>query len=309
MDTIAHIRESDHHIQTVEQHLLEAKSLAEGFGKSANMNHICGLSALLHDAGKLTEEFKDYILKAVHDPENAPKRGSVDHATAGGKLLYESYHSTKSDPYYTILAEVVGNAIISHHAYLHDFLSPDLESPFLKRVRDKDIPQFNQTKDYFFEKVIDENSFQQYVTLAKDELKALLKGHSPQDYPKQLHFITKFVFSTLIDADRTNTRIFEENKDYQSIQTTELMNIYYEKLMLKIEAFKEHPDAENRINKLRASMSDQCDDFAEKPSNIYTLSIPTGGGKTLASLRYALKHAKKYHKKRIIYIVPNPSSP
>jgi CRISPR-associated endonuclease/helicase Cas3 len=51
-------------------------------------------------------------------------------------------------------------------------------------------------------------------------------------------------------------------------------------------------------------MSRQCDRFAEKPSGIYTLSIPTGGGKTLASLRYALKHAATYHKKHIIYVVP-----
>ena len=51
-------------------------------------------------------------------------------------------------------------------------------------------------------------------------------------------------------------------------------------------------------------MSDQCDTFADRPSGIYTLSIPTGGGKTLASLRYALKHACKYGKQRIIYVVP-----
>lgn len=59
-----------------------------------------------------------------------------------------------------------------------------------------------------------------------------------------------------------------------------------------------------RINRLRSEMSEQCDAFAEKPSGIYTLSIPTGGGKTFASLRYALKHAQLYNKKRIIYIVP-----
>lgn len=51
-------------------------------------------------------------------------------------------------------------------------------------------------------------------------------------------------------------------------------------------------------------MSEQCEQFAKNPSGIYTLSIPTGGGKTLASLRYALKHAQLFNKKRIIYIVP-----
>src|SRR5699024_11377618 len=75
-------------------------------------------------------------------------------------------------------------------------------------------------------------------------------------------------------------------------------------LMEKINSFKKHEDAGSPINLLRSKMSDQCDKFAEKPSGIYTLSIPTGGGKTLASLRYALKHAKLYNKKRIIYVVP-----
>src|SRR5690606_14539761 len=63
-------------------------------------------------------------------------------------------------------------------------------------------------------------------------------------------------------------------------------------------------DSNESINLLRAQMSDQCDSFADRPSGIYTLSIPTGGGKTLASLRYALKHAVKYNKQRIIYVVP-----
>ncbi|SES30025.1 CRISPR-associated helicase/endonuclease Cas3 [Salipaludibacillus aurantiacus] len=304
MEFIAHIRENDGSIQTVEDHLLETKALAEKFGKSSGMGHICGLSALLHDAGKLTEEFRDYILKAVNDPEHAPKRGSVDHSTAGGKILFNSYHSTQSDPFYTVLSEVVGNAIISHHSYLHDFLTPDLDSPYLRRVKEKELLQFKQTKDYFYRKVMDENTFDHYVTAAKDELKILLKNYAPEDYPRHLHFITKFVFSSLIDADRTNTRLFEENQEYEPINSAELMDNYYDKLMMKIKAFKEHPDAGNRINKLRASMSDQCEDCAEKPSDIYTLSIPTGGGKTLASLRYALKHAKKYGKKRIFYIVP-----
>ena len=74
--------------------------------------------------------------------------------------------------------------------------------------------------------------------------------------------------------------------------------------MSKIRSFKEQPDAHSRINLLRAEMSEQCEEFAYKPSGIYTLSIPTGGGKTLASLRYALKHAQLYNKKRIIYVVP-----
>src|SRR5699024_7134396 len=58
------------------------------------------------------------------------------------------------------------------------------------------------------------------------------------------------------------------------------------------------------INQLRNELSEKCDQFADEPSSIYTLTIPTGGGKTFASLRYALKHAQTHHKSRIIYVVP-----
>src|SRR5699024_12273657 len=51
-------------------------------------------------------------------------------------------------------------------------------------------------------------------------------------------------------------------------------------------------------------MSHLIDQLADNPSQVWTLSIPTGGGKTLASLIYALKHAIKFNKKRIIYVVP-----
>ena len=62
--------------------------------------------------------------------------------------------------------------------------------------------------------------------------------------------------------------------------------------------------ANTPINQLRREMSRQCEAFALRPSGVYTLSIPTGGGKTLASMRYALKHAIEHNKERIIYIVP-----
>lgn len=304
MNYIAHIRESDNKIQTIEEHLLEVKKLAESYGEKLDVKHLTGLAGILHDIGKYTNEFREYILEAVSNPDAPPKRGSVDHSTAGGKLLYELFHTEGNITRYKgISAEIVGNAIISHHAYLQDFLSPDLESNYLNRVRNKELTEFNMTKRYFFERVMSETDFYAYVDRAAVELESFLAKESPEHSEKQLMFLTKFIFSTLIDADRTNTRLFEENKTYGLLDNyEELFSLYYEKLMGKINSFKE--EESTPINHLRAEMSNRCDRFAERPSGIYTLSIPTGGGKTLASLRYALKHAKRYNKKHIIYIVP-----
>lgn len=306
MKYIAHIRESDQEVQPVSVHLSEVKELAESYGEKIGVKHLAGLAGLLHDLGKYTNEFREYIIEAVSNPHSPPKRGSVDHSTAGGKLLYELFHTERDiNKYKGMVAEIVGNAIISHHAYLQDYLNPDLESTYLKRVRDKELPEFDMTQQAFFENVMSRADFYTYVDKAAMELEIYLKKVNTSHFEQQLMFLTKFIFSSLIDADRTNTRLFEENKTNPPVNhNEELFNLYYERLMGTIQSFKEKPDAHTPINLLRSEMSDQCDKFAEKSSGIYTLSIPTGGGKTLASLRYALKHANLYNKKKIIYIVP-----
>ncbi|MGX4671004.1 CRISPR-associated helicase Cas3' [Cerasibacillus sp. JNUCC 74] len=304
MDFIAHIRQSDNNIQRVKDHLLEVKELAEQYGTPMGIKYLCGLAGVLHDFGKYSNAFREYIIQAVHHPDAPPKRGSVDHSTAGAKLLFDLFHKDHIVPEKAIVAEVVGNAIISHHSYLHDFFTPELDSKYLTRVRDKEIPEYDYMVENFFTYVMSERDFHYYVDQATKELLFFIQNEPPESCEKQLMFLTKFIFSALIDADRTNTRLFEENKHQTSIDHEELFQNYYDRLQDKINSFQHHEKANTPINQLRSSMSEHCDRFAENPSGIYTLSIPTGGGKTLASLRYALKHALLHNKKRIIYVVP-----
>jgi len=307
MHYIAHIRESDGKEQSIEEHLLAVQTLAESYGAKIGARHIAGLAGLLHDMGKSTEQFRTYLLEAVSNPDAPPKRGSVDHSTAGGMLLYELLHAGVPSMYEGLLAEIVGNAIISHHSYLHDFLSPDLESGYLKRVRDKDkaLIEYEQAKSYFFEHVMSSEVFNNYVASAVVELEAYLERPSADSIESKLMFLSKFVFSALIDADRTNTRLFEANKTAEpELNYKELYRGYYNDLLGEVQSYTEREDAGTPINQLRIKMSEKCDQFASQPPGIYTLSIPTGGGKTLASLRYALKHAERYDKKHIIYVVP-----
>lgn len=305
MKYIAHIRECDKQIQSVEEHLLGVQALAEQYGDKIGVKHIAGLAGMLHDMGKYTNAFRAYILEAVYNAGSPPKRGSVDHSTAGGKLLYELFHTGNTSRYSGLLAEIVGNAIISHHSYLHDFLSPELESPYLNRVREKHLEEFEISKQAFFKHVISEKEFGEYVSKAAAELEVYLGKCASESIESKLMFLAKLIFSTLIDADRTNTRLFEENKTIELQQNRKvLFESYYVKLMEEISTYQAREDSGTPINLLRREMSDQCDRFAENPPGTYTLSIPTGGGKTLASLRYALKHASLYGKKHIIYVVP-----
>lgn len=304
---VAHYRTCDKQPQMVREHLSGVKKLAEYYGHHLGVGHITGLAGMLHDLGKYTDHFQNYLKQAVFHPENPPKRGSVDHASAGGKLLFEKYHESRPrDQLKMILAEVVGNAIISHHSYLHDFLNFELESPYLRRVtkQEDQLPEYSKARHVFFNEVLSPEAFDHYVDRAVDELKIYINANKGNIMEK-LTLLNRFVFSVLIDADRTNTCEFEENTLAASpTATIDLFHTYTDKLLRYLDSLNQKPESKSTINQLRKEMSLQCDQFALRPSGIYTLSIPTGGGKTLASLRYALKHAQLYKKKRIIYIIP-----
>lgn len=298
---IAHVREMDKAKQTLKEHLFGASRIAETHGAKLGLKHVAGLAGLLHDLGKYSDEFQDYLDKAVFHPELAEKkRGQVDHSTAGGKLLFSMLHNKENTFHEKLLAEIVGNAIISHHSNLQDYISPTIESNFLKRVLEKELAEYELAVERFFQEVMTKAEFTEYVTKAVEEIKQFTDNS-----PTQSFFLTKYIFSCLIDADRTDTRMFEEQaQEEERIQYRPLFEHYYQKLMNHLTSLRESSEAKQPINVLRSAMSEQCESFAKRPSGIYTLSIPTGGGKTLASLRYALKHAQEYDKQRIIYVVP-----
>ncbi|GJM77192.1 hypothetical protein HMSSN036_94080 [Paenibacillus macerans] len=150
---IAHIRQSDGKIQTVEEHAREVKELCEQYGAKIGVAHLAGLAGLLHDMGKYTAEFKNYIQEAVANPEAPPRKGSVDHSTAGGRLVYERYHRTASSVIDKFAAEWIANCVISHHQGLRDFVEPNASSPFLERVEKKALNEYEQAKQKFFEAV------------------------------------------------------------------------------------------------------------------------------------------------------------
>lgn len=305
-DYIAHIREKDGEIQTAEEHLLEVQKLCEEYGGKIGLRHLAGLSGWLHDMGKLTLTFKSYIEEAAANPDNPPRRGSVDHSTSGGKLLYERFHREAKAPGDKLTAEWVANCIISHHQGLRDFLDPQSASPFLDRVASKELADYEQAKAHFFQ-MADRAEFERYFAEARKELDGVIERIQKDRLSTiVISLAIKYVFSCLIDADRTNTRQFEEDEaPEEPLDSEAFFNRCYDALMRKIKEFDDDPNAGHPINRLRREMSDQCEAFAwQRPSGIYTLSIPTGGGKTLASLRYAIKHAMATGKERIVYVVP-----
>lgn len=303
---IAHIRESDHEIQTVQSHLEAVADLARIYGESLGFGAHAELAGFLHDMGKFTTEFTEYLENSViHEKVSLTK---IDHSTAGAKYLYENFYN--GNDLQKFVVEIVGMAILSHHSGLQNFVQVDVStSDYIRRVVEKDLPYYKEVKDNF-EAVIGnrtrvenllEEAIQEFIAFAnKVQLMESEKKKAKKHPYVYMNYAQKLVLSLLLDADRTDTRRFEEI-DNTPLEKEAPFQTWYDTMMETIAKWEE---STKPINLLRAEMSRTCDSMAEKPANIYTLSIPTGGGKTFASLRYALKHAALHGKKRIIYVVP-----
>ena len=138
-------------------------------------------------------------------------------------------------------------------------------------------------------------------------MKPILSDQATNNKIKEFYLgcLTRFLFSCLIDADRINSSDFEreDQKDVRRLTEKPDWQSAINQLEAKLAGFK------NRypIDEIRRRISDDCLKRAADSQGIYTLTVPTGGGKTLASLRYALHHAQKHNLDRIIYIIPYTS--
>lgn len=302
-------------IQTLRDHLLNSQKLAEQYGADLSISHITGLAALLHDVGKFSPEYQQYIR---HNDDS--KRGSVDHSTFGGMFISKYLHhyisnlSVESEKVEVLeFGEIIENSIFSHHNKngLKDFISKEIESPFLSRIEafNKDENKCNQLGDItklFYNKVLSKKELDEYVQKAINEYRRIIKTfeqsiHKVNKY-KLKTFLTIFVYSCLLDADRVDTTAFQTGNHPYKIDNRSIFKKYYNNLVTEIN--KMNGDSTNPIDKLRAEVSKECDNAAEQESDVYTLSAPTGSGKTLASMRYALKHSAIYNKQHIIYVLP-----
>lgn len=297
---IAHIRQSDYTEQSVQEHLEAVAILARSYGEPVRLGAHAELSGYLHDMGKFTTHFTTYLKDAVLENKIAEKK--IDHSTAGAKYVYEQYGGRDALQDYVV--ETIGMAILSHHSGMQNFVQPDLKpSDYLRRVTNEQLPYYDEVVENF--ESITENvvKVERLIKEAKEEMKKFIQQVTPLGNNRAIYLtlMQKLVYSCLIDADRTNTRCFEENSNESLTNNKEVFEKGYDYLMETVIEWQKNSEG---INELRNDMSESCDKMADLPSAIYTLTVPTGGGKTFASLRYALKHAKKYNKSRIIYVVP-----
>ena len=319
-ELIAHWRKSDEQAQSLIEHLAKTAEITAGLASKIGLSEIGGIIGLLHDFGKASQEYQDYLktneglINPDEDGYSQAKRGEVDHSTAGAQLVYEKLADRGQEG--KILAQFLALAIGSHHSGLIDCLKPDGTNEFQRRITkdDKDTHLTEaRSKLPGIEKRLDEILAQpiekRFNHVAFETITEAADSKETRWFKRGL--LARFLLSCLLDADRLNTADFESpgNEAIRSYGKYIAWEVLIERLEAKFAEFaretaKTQPGRALEVNQLRAQVAQACLSTASKPKGIYQLTVPTGGGKTLASLRFALHHAQAHKMDRVFYIVP-----
>lgn len=257
--------------QSIKEHLEgtaeRAGEFAEKFGKK-EWGYCCGM---LHDIGKYSEEFQRKIQEDTND--------RVDHATAGAQVCKER------GGYYSILSY----CIAGHHAGLPDYGNTAMSSSLCGRWK-KRICDYHAYKDEIKIPKLDTDP----IVFSKD-----------RNMDFALGTFIRMLYSCLVDADFLDTESFMKNGDTGK-NSGESMETLQNRLEKHISEWLKNTDIDT-INGRRTEILKNCIKEGKQKEGIFRLTVPTGGGKTLASLAFALEHAVKNHKDRIIYVIPYTS--
>ncbi len=323
---LAHQRKEDGAEQSLEEHLLGVAETAKSFAEKIRLGEQGELIGLLHDLGKYSKEFQTYFRSAVglinpdeDDFVNARGlKGKVDHSTAGAQLLWEEL--SKRGQLGQIAGQILALCIASHHSGLIDCLSSDAKSlgedTFTRRMRKLDdrthlkeaISNMDALITKRFRELANNPSLieglkESIGRLMRSDLD-LIQTASDRNAVTQfkIGLLVRLLFSCLIDADRINTADFENPE-----AAAKRLKGKYSEWDRLIDRLEEHLRGFidlYPIDEFRRRISRQCSESATRGRGIFTLTVPTGGSKTLASLRFALRHAKKWKMDRVIYVIP-----
>ena len=306
-DFPAHTREENGHlqIQSVKEHNYETAYYAEKALKKIDLGNAAYLAGLVHDGGKMKREFRDYIL--FH---NKPE-GSVNHTFFGTRYLLELFHTQNEGKvrFEDISSEILAYAAGAHHG-LFDCINSLKRNGFTRRINQPDI-YYEEAKSNFDQECVKEattrnlfeNANKQLIEVMKKCNKMASRNRSEKD---ELNFylglLTRLILSAVIEGDRQSTIQFI----YPSIQqiTDDQYTPDWQKCLSQINNILNSYPGDTDIQKTRKLFSEICYEAGKRKPGIYRLYLPTGAGKTLSSLRYAVSHASFYKKKRIIFTSP-----
>lgn len=307
----AHIRRTEEREvrQPVSEHNRQTGQYAENALILVELGTVAKLAGLLHDMGKYTLRYRTYLENAVYG-ENTAARGSVNHSFAAVRYLLEHYHGRVS-PCGPLTAELLAYAAGAHHG-LFDCVDGDHRSGFQHRLEKEDIC-YEEAVGNFLQYCAGEEELDALFAEAEAEIEQANRKLIPllrQDETASeearfyLGMLARLLISAVIEGDRRDTAEFEQDMRFPQARTPDELHILWETLSDRVDRKLGELPHRTEVEKARREISDRCRAFAEKPGGIYRLNVPTGAGKTLSSLRYALAHAARYGKSRILFVAP-----
>ena len=289
MKYVAHARDGE--IHQLEDHLRKVGGLAETFAKEFDAGDWAYPAGLWHDIGKYRPAFQAYIRRGTGlDSEAHIERESnpqTNHASSGA-----IYAQNQLGPLGRGRHLPISYVIAGHHAGLPDYEGGgDAPGAPLVEVLERD-------------KALEAEALKEEIP--KDILNVSTPNTMCRGGVEGFHLWVRMLFSCLVDADFLDTESFyspEKSKERKQEHGLDEMLRYFNAHMEKLQK-----DARtSNVNEIRAALLNQCREAAKSPPGIYSMTIPTGGGKTLSSLAFALEHAVRYEKRRIIYAIPYTS--
>ena len=271
MQYLAHINDKGEE-QPLKRHLegtaLLCGQFADNFG-AYEWGFCCGL---LHDIGKYSLKFQ----KRLQGSED-----SVDHSTAGAKVCWDRKG----------MYQFLSYCIAGHHAGL-----PDTGGASDMGTRGTMMGRMKKKLENYqaYDKEIE-------IPLLKIPPFQPVKDENPGFF---FIMLIRMLYSCLVDADYLDTEFFMNGREIRD--RGESIPVLYQKFTESISGWLNNCDLET-INGRRTEILNHCIKMGEASKGLFTLTVPTGGGKTISSLAFALKHAKEHHMDRIIYVIPYAS--
>jgi CRISPR-associated endonuclease/helicase Cas3 len=268
----------------LEQHLNDVAKMSESFASAFGSSDWASLAGLWHDLGKYKPDFQSYIRSASgYDAHLEGTTGKVDHSTAG------AIHAIQRHPQ---IGRILAYLIAGHHSGLPDWFKVEAEgrglaervaeTRHLDDAKKADIPPH----------ILDSN----------------LPESSPPSNPEHAHLWIRILFSCLVDADFLDTEAFMDSEKTRLRGVGGSVELLQTKFVSKMEArdsaIRARGEFDSPVNRIRREVLEDCRKAADLSPGFFSLTVPTGGGKTLSSMAFALKHAVQHQKRRIILAIP-----
>lgn len=263
----------------LDDHLRDVAQISADFAANFDSRDWAHIAGLWHDLGKYSNEFQCFIRSVTGYDAHIEAPGRVDHSSAG------AIHAMRQ---FGAHGRILAYLIAGHHAGLADWSAAKTGAKALSKRLDAE-------QDYLLDRIPAQAIPAEIFSQAKPTTK-------PRGGSDALHLWLRMLFSCLIDADRLDTETFMDGARSAYGDIADLV-ANFDKYMA---ALAENADT-TPVNAIRADILRQCRDKASLAPGLFSLTVPTGGGKTLSGMAFALHHAVQHKKQRVIYVIPYTS--